>query len=100
MPLIIPKAFAPFIDKGSNLGFPLFIWSTGYIGTPLGLGEHSRAGWLRSNPREGMHSTTVNVMSEKAPVIHQHVLPSSLLSDRKGKFSVQNDKLYPESKSR
>lgn len=41
MPLIIPKAFAPFIDKGSNLGFPLFIWSTGYIGTPLGLGEHT-----------------------------------------------------------
>lgn len=65
----------------------------------LGLGEHSHAGWLRSNPTEGMQSTTVNVMSEKAPVINQHVLPSSLLSDRKGKFSVQNDKLYSEPKS-
>ena len=41
MPLIIPKAFAPFIDKGSNLGSPLPIWSTGYIGTTLDMGEHT-----------------------------------------------------------
>lgn len=34
MPLIIPKAFAPIIDKGSNLGFPLLIWSTGIQGPP------------------------------------------------------------------
>lgn len=66
----------------------------------LGLGEHSHAGGLRSSPREGIRSTTLNMMSEKAPVIHQHVLPSSLLSDRKGTSSGQNDKLYSESKSR
>lgn len=68
----------------------------------LGLGEHSHAGWLRSSPREGKHSTTLNVMSEKAPsysparasffpVIGQKRYVTS---------SVQNDKLYSESKSR
>ena len=35
-------------------------------------------------------------MYEKAPVIQQHVPPSSSFSDRNGAFAVQNDKLYSE----